>query len=76
MGSASVDYLGEYGNIVNNGTMTMSGTTDQFWSTVAVTNNGKMTVAPGSTITVGHTFTQGRFGTTAVTSNTTAPPRA
>ena len=76
LGSAGVDYLGECGNIINNGTMTISGTTDQFWWTVAVTNNGLMTVAPGSTITVGHTFTQGRFGTTAVTSNTTAPSKS
>ena len=64
-GSAGTDYLGEYGTIVNNGTMTIGSVSQtQFWSGVAVTNNGTINVSSGDLLDADSTtFTNSSTGT-------------
>ena len=73
--TGDIAYLGSDGSldIARGGSLTASGVgTTQFYSQVAVTNNGTLTVADGSNLAIGGDFTQGEFGTVAVTSDTTA----
>ncbi|HSZ35510.1 MAG TPA: fibronectin type III domain-containing protein, partial [Acidimicrobiales bacterium] len=79
LGSGSnIAYFGNTGtlNIAKGATVDLTATNDQFYNAVAVTDNGTVTVPAGSNLTIGNTFTQGRFGTLAVTNNVTASTKS
>ncbi len=77
--TSSTGYLGLQGTLTFNAgaALNVSGPgTTRFYSAVNVINNGTITVAPGSTLSIDSTFSQGRFGTLAVTNNVTASTKS
>ncbi len=75
LGTGSTNaYFGTTGmlNIDKGGMIDLAAENNVFYSEVAVTNNGTITVGDGSSLAINADFTQGEFGTLAVTNDVTA----
>ncbi|MGD0749659.1 MAG: fibronectin type III domain-containing protein, partial [Acidimicrobiales bacterium] len=73
--TGAIAYVGYVGSLTidSGANLTVTGPgTGEFWNAVSVVNNGTITVHDNTTLSIGDNFTQGEFGTLAVTSDTTA----
>ena len=77
--SGDTAYVGYVGSLTINRGANVSVTgpgTGEFWNAVSVVNNGTITVHDNASLSIGDGFTQGEFGTLAVTSDVTASTKS
>ena len=77
--ASATAYVGYVGSLTIDRGANLSATgpgTSLFWNAVSVVNNGTITVHDNASLSIGDDFTQGEFGTLAVTSDVTASTRS